>query len=120
MFRKLYTLITIGAVLAGGSWLYPLLSKRGDGRQQAPQTTLPAVRPTSTIRIASFNIQVFGETKFADQQVLSTLAKIVRKFDIVAIQEVCAKDPTLVSRFVQLVNSEQDARYDFVIGPRLG
>lgn len=72
-----------------------------------------------TIRIASFNIQVFGTSKMGKPHVMNVLADVVRRFDVVAIQEVRSKDQSVVPRFAELVNA-QGARYDFVIGPRLG
>jgi deoxyribonuclease-1-like protein len=128
MFRKLYTLVTIGGLLAGVGWVYKnhpevfqalKLGALQSGAQQAG-TDKPPVRPGPTIRIASFNIQVFGEKKFSDPGVVEVLARVIRKFDVVAVQEVRAMDPTLMSRFVQKVNSDGQSRYDFVIGPRLG
>lgn len=77
------------------------------------------VRTNQTILIASFNIQVFGESKMNDPWVLERIVHILRQFDIVAIQEVRAKDQTLMSRLLQMVNS-QGARYDYLLGPRLG
>ncbi len=72
-----------------------------------------------TIRIASFNIQVFGNKKASKPYVMNTLAEIVRKFDVVAVQEIRSKNQYLIPKFVQLIN--QDGRkYDHVIGPRLG
>jgi hypothetical protein len=46
----------------------------------------------STITIANFNIQVFGQKKASKPEVMYTLAKIISRFDIVAIQEI--RDPT--------------------------
>jgi len=66
-----------------------------------------------TIRIASFNIQVFGNTKMQE------LADIINQFDVVAIQEVRSKDEFLIPKFVQLVN-RSGRRFDHVIGPRVG
>ena len=76
-------------------------------------------KPGDVIRIASYNIQVFGESKLAKSQVVDTLVKVVRHFDIVAIQEVRAKEDTILPRFVAAINADC-SRYDFVIGPRLG
>ncbi len=76
-------------------------------------------KPGDVIRIASYNIQVFGESKLAKSQVVDTLVKVVRHFDIVAIQEVRAKEDTILPRFVAAINAD-GSRYDFVIGPRLG
>ncbi len=72
-----------------------------------------------TIRIASFNIQVFGNTKAGKPYVMYTLADIVRQFDIVAIQEVRSKNEYLIPNFVKLIN-KTGRKFDHVIGPRLG
>ncbi len=79
----------------------------------------PPPRQTDTIRIASFNIQVFGESKLSKPHVMDILAQVVRRFDVVAIQEVRAKSQDILPRFVQLINVD-GANYDYVIGPRLG
>lgn len=81
----------------------------------------PPGQPNSgpVIRIASFNIEAFGNTKAAKQYVMVRLADIIRKFDIVAVQEIRSQNEYLVPNFVQLVN-QPGRRYDYVIGPRLG
>ena len=78
-----------------------------------------AAQQGDTIRIASFNIQVFGTSKSAKPDVMNILAKIVRRFDIVAIQELRTTDPSVMANFIRLINSEGGA-YQFVIGPRQG
>ena len=82
-----------------------------------PVNTTPATGPT--IRIAAFNIQVFGNTKANKPYVMETLAQIIRQFDVVAIQEIRSKNQYLIPNFVQLIN-RTGKRYDHVIGPRLG
>ena len=86
--------------------------------QTAVKGTVP-VRPGDTLRIASFNIQVFGESKAADPKAIDIIARIIRKFDVVAIQEVRDRSPDFMARFVALVNTG-GLQYDFVLGPRLG
>jgi endonuclease/exonuclease/phosphatase family metal-dependent hydrolase len=71
------------------------------------------------IRVATFNIQVFGTSKLGKPDVVEALVKIVGQFDVVAIQEVRAADPTVVNQFVSLINAT-GRRYDAVVGPRLG
>ena len=71
------------------------------------------------VRVATFNIQVFGKAKFRKPGVIETLARVVRRFDVVAVQEIRCSDPSLLPNFLNLVNGE-GAEYDFVIGPRLG
>ena len=89
--------------------------------------TLPAPEPAptppiaagETIRVASFNIQVFGMSKLGKPDVMDVLAKVVRRFDVVAIQEIRSKDTTLLPKFVQMINAD-GSQYEYVIGPRLG
>src|SRR5262245_10071162 len=80
-------------------------------------SAIPA-RDSSTIKIATFNIQVFGRTKLAKPEVMRILAETIRKFDVVAIQEVRA-ETDVVRPFVDLINST-GRHYDYVVGPRLG
>jgi deoxyribonuclease-1-like protein len=82
-------------------------------------TSSPPVRAGSTIRVASFNIQAFGNTKAAKPHVMDLLARIVREFEIVAIQEIRSRDNDLLPNFVERINTT-GRHYDYVIGPRLG
>jgi len=79
----------------------------------------PVGKPWDAVLIASFNIQVFGESKMAKAHVVEVLARVVRNFDIVAIQEVRAKSDDIIPSFVRAVNAD-GSRYHYVIGPRLG
>ena len=82
---------------------------------------MPPGQPNSgpVIRIATFNIQAFGLTKASKDYVMVRLADIIRKFDIVAIQEIRSQNEYLIPSFVQLVN-QPGRRYDHVTGPRVG
>jgi endonuclease/exonuclease/phosphatase family metal-dependent hydrolase len=74
---------------------------------------------SDTITIASFNIQVFGESKLGKKWVVEILAEVVRQFDVVAIQELRCKDDHIIPEFVKVVNAG-GRRYSYVVGPRLG
>ena len=87
--------------------------------QQASAGDAIPQRDGPTIRIASFNIQVFGPTKAGNGPVIYTLAEIIRQFDVVAIQEIRTQDDYLLPNFVRLVN-QTGRSYDHLIGPRLG
>ena len=80
---------------------------------------VPAAQSGDTITICSFNIQVFGTSKLKKPQAMDVLTKVVRRFDVVAIQEVRSTDDTVVPKFVEMVNAD-GSKYDFIIGPRLG
>ncbi len=74
-----------------------------------------------TIRLASFNIQVFGESKAAKPHIMQTLAMIVRNFQVVAVQEIRTQNDYLLDNFLRdYVNAGGNRYYDYVIGPRLG
>ena len=93
---------------AGGS------NYNGPGYAPAPAA------PASVIRIASFNIQVFGTSKSKNVNVMRTLAAIVQNFDIVAIQEIRTKDDFLIDNFLRDFVNAGGRRYSRIVGPRLG
>ena len=86
---------------------------------QQPAAGGPLPKPWNAILVASFNIQVFGESKMSKPQVVQVLARVVRNFDIVAIQEVRAKSEDILPAFVRAVNAD-GSHYQHVIGPREG
>ena len=128
-----FQLLLTAAAIAGGSWFFlqkyeikglqdlSVVPRDGSGAGAGYDhgAPLPAVeRKAGTIRIASFNIQVFGQSKMSKPRVRSLLAEIIRRFDIVAIQEIRSKQEFL-PQFVDIINSG-GRHYDYVIGKRLG
>ena len=80
----------------------------------------PPPRGNETIRIASFNIQVFGESKLQNPRAMQAIVAILKQFDVVAIQEVRAESQEIMPRLIALLNADGQFQYDYVIGPRLG
>lgn len=62
-------------------------------------------KSTETIRLATFNIQVFGKKKASDPKDMAILANIVAQFDVVAIQEVRGGDATPIQALVDLIRA---------------
>jgi deoxyribonuclease-1-like protein len=123
--KQLRTLLML-AVLAGGCWFvlqHVRLDEKGnlvlDWSSRAPAGTTPAGRPDDVLRIATFNIQVFGQSKLDKPHVMEILAQIARQFDIIAIQEVRSRQQDVLPRFVALIN-QGGYQYDYAIGPPLG
>jgi endonuclease/exonuclease/phosphatase family metal-dependent hydrolase len=92
----------------------------------APKTGTPPVqqvvlpRNPSEIIIGTMNIQTFGVAKIRNQEVMSTLVKIARQFDCLAIQEVRSKhDQTILQQYIDMINAD-GSRYDYVLSPLLG
>ncbi len=71
------------------------------------------------IRIATFNLHLFGQHKAENPFVIETVAKILRQYDIVALQEICTKQQDLLPLLIERIN-QSDRRFDYVIGPRVG
>lgn len=88
------------------------------GLPGSPAPFPPSSAP-DTIRIASFNIQVFGQSKMGKTEVINNLARIIQQFDLVAIQEIRSMDQNLIPDFLKIVNS-RGPQYQYVISPRLG
>ncbi len=114
-------LLTVG-LLPGCGLEPPPQSQSGSEGETTPVSHVPHGLEgvaDSTIRVASFNIQVFGQAKLNQTEVMETLAEIVRRFDVVAIQEVRSKEQNVLPTFLEYINAD-GSRYDFVIGPRQG
>jgi endonuclease/exonuclease/phosphatase family metal-dependent hydrolase len=128
-------LLVYAALIGGGIWFFLqnfsieglegllVKKKQQDTGETFPVGTpgpeVPAYQPGETIKIAAFNIQVFGQSKLNKPRAMDILARIVRQFDIVAIQEIRSRDQDVVPRFIELINAAGRS-YDYVIGPRLG
>jgi len=110
-------LLALAALSGCEDVIAELGKQQADGKSNATASMSP--RSDGTIRIATFNIQVFGTSKLEKSNVVNVLAQVVRQFDVVAIQEIRSKDDSVLSQFVAKVNAD-GGRYDFVVGPRLG
>jgi len=123
--RKMFVGLVPLVVAAGLFWHWEFRSAQvasglSDPQDSAAQTGRDDDADHSdSVRLATFNIQVFGVAKLKRTAAMSVLSQIVRRFDVVAIQEVRAKDQSVVSRFVSLINAD-GSRYAHVLGPRLG
>lgn len=76
-------------------------------------------RDENRIRIATYNIEAFGESKAAKADVMRVLATIVSSFDLVAIQEVRSPQAMPVARLLELIN-RSGGRYDAALSPPIG
>ena len=72
-----------------------------------------------TIRIASFNIRIFGEKKANNQAVMEQIAAIVTQFEIVAIQEIRGGSSTPIDALVRLIRAS-GRDYDATISQPIG
>jgi len=94
-------------------------TSKSNSRSTSTPPTHTAARTGDTISVASFNIQVFGQSKLKKTDAMEVLAQIVRRFDVVAIQEIRSKKDNVIPDFVKLINSD-GSQYHYVVGERLG
>lgn len=91
----------------------------GVGRDGGDTHDVSASADDDIVRVGTFNIQVFGQSKINKPDVMDVIAEIALRFDVLAIQEIRSIDQDVMPRLVELINSK-DADYDFIIGPRQG
>jgi len=77
------------------------------------------IREANYIKVASFNIQVFGQSKINKLEVMNIISRIIREYDIVAIQEVRSRQQNVILTLLSYVNND-DIKYDCVVSKRLG
>jgi hypothetical protein len=73
----------------------------------------------ATLRIASFHVPGLGPTKLAKAHVFEILVRVLRKFDVVALQGIQSSRDDILPLIVERLNQSGRA-YDYVIGPRVG
>ena len=98
--------------------LLSLISCRTTQTSQ-PSILLASTTVPETITIASFNIQVFGQTKASKPEVMAILAEIISDFDIVAIQEIRDTSGTAIEQLESSVDA-LGTDYSYIIGTHLG
>lgn len=76
-------------------------------------------RTASTLILGSFNIQRLGPSKMGDQQRMQYYADIIRRFDVIALQEITSNDENTLPMLLQYVNAN-GARYGYTISPQIG
>ncbi|XP_072020775.1 deoxyribonuclease-1-like [Amphiura filiformis] len=74
------------------------------------------------LRISSFNIQIFGASKFSKENVVQQLVRIIKRYDIVFVMEIRDSTEKVIEDLQLRVNSELPAceQYGLVVSERLG
>lgn len=100
-----------------------LASKRFDSRGSASSgeqnSRTGNTGSAGVIRIGSWAMAGLGREKFAKPQAMDIFARIVRQFDLIALQQVTANERDLLPRIIELLN-RPGRRYDFILGPSVG
>ncbi|KAL4646719.1 deoxyribonuclease-1-like [Arapaima gigas] len=73
------------------------------------------------MKVASFNVQRFGENKVSDKNVLSSLIKAMSRYDIIVILEVVDAKGNAMEQFIKELNKvNKSSPYTMKISCRLG
>nr|XP_006819419.1 PREDICTED: uncharacterized protein LOC102808425 [Saccoglossus kowalevskii] len=70
--------------------------------------------------IAAFNVEMFGQSKMSDSDVVDVLTQIVHRYDIILIQEIRDIAGTAILDLLSEVNSVSDSEYLIATSNRLG
>jgi deoxyribonuclease-1-like protein len=70
-------------------------------------------------KFASFNIQVFGQTKYGKEPVKNQIVEILQRYDISTIQEIRDSTESAFPNLVDDINAAED-KYDWFTGERQG
>ena len=71
--------------------------------------------------VGAFNVQVFGDSKSSKPAVMERLVAIVRRYDLLLVQEVRDVDGSAIAQLLREVNAEYDgAGFKLLLGERLG
>ncbi len=79
----------------------------------------PEPTPETTIKVAAFNIQVFGRTKRGKPEVMEVLVDVARGFDVMLVQEIRDSSGETAPAYLDLINVG-NASYAYVESVRLG
>jgi endonuclease/exonuclease/phosphatase family metal-dependent hydrolase len=111
--RNPLTLLIIASLI-----LIPAVYILNNQQQQPPPN--PLVTGNTTIKIAAFNIQIFGKTKRAKPDVMNVLTQIARQFDIMLVQEIRDSSETTAPYYLNLINQQPGPTYAYIRSPRVG
>jgi len=71
------------------------------------------------LKICSFNVQIFGTNKAAKDDVMETLGKIFRRYDVCLIQEIRDTSDDSINQLLKTINGKKDD-YKMIVSDRLG
>lgn len=83
-----------------------------DGAPEPPPESEP-------IKIAAFNIQIFGQSKRSKPEVMEVLVDVAREFDVMLVQEIRDSSGETAPAYLEHINGE-GANYAYIESERLG
>ena len=125
MAKKSSTLVMfIAFVLVAAFFSYqqgildPILNPGNGGDEETNGEPEPTPE-SETIKVAAFNIQVFGQSKRSKPEVMEVLVDVAREFDVMLVQEIRDSSGETAPAYLGLINGEA-ASYAYIESERLG
>jgi len=98
--------------------LDPILNPGNGGDEETNGEPEPTPE-SETIKVAAFNIQVFGQSKRSKPEVMEVLVDVAREFDVMLVQEIRDSSGETAPAYLGLINGEA-ASYAYIESERLG
>lgn len=98
--------------------LDPILNLGNGGDDETDGAPEPAPE-SEPIKIAAFNIQIFGQSKRSKPEVMKVLVDVAREFDVMLVQEIRDSSGETAPAYLEHINGE-DASYAYIESERLG
>lgn len=123
--RNLKTIVSslIGLGLVGSigyfSWDGFFAKTKTEPAKPAIVVEMPP-KSAAEIKIGTFNIENFGKSQLSSAEVMATIAEIAMGFDVLAIQEISAKNGNALHELVAKMNEAEPDRFDYLVSPLLG
>lgn len=98
------------------------IQPRSQGATAAASTIVAPLVPQpakKTIRIAAANFGPLDQARLAKPQTLSRVAQMLRQFDLIALQDIQARDRGLLVQLLEQANTG-GRHYDFAVAPQVG
>jgi endonuclease/exonuclease/phosphatase family metal-dependent hydrolase len=97
--------------------LFSLITACGKKEEDKKENSPPG---SSTLKISAFNVQIFGTTFMSDQVKVNELIKIIKRYDILMIQEIRDASQTSIYDLQTQLNNSTTDDYDIIVSTRLG
>lgn len=83
-----------------------------------PDDMLPQT-DSQPIRVGSWALAGFDRNKLAKPDVMDKFSRVVRQFDVIALQQITSPERDLLPRMISHIN-QTGRHYDFLLGPMVG
>jgi endonuclease/exonuclease/phosphatase family metal-dependent hydrolase len=115
----LVALMAVAALFSYQQGILDPLLKPGNGGDD--ETDGAPEQPTEAehIKVAAFNIQIFGQSKRGKPEVMEVLVDVAREFDVMLVQEIRDSSGETAPAYLDLINGEGTS-YAYVESERLG